>query len=133
ARWTAAEALGGFMINPPFRDIRNVLLVALTEAGASGGSHWAGFLQDSSACRTGSDLTAMLPLASTRFAPNDWKIAPAVSTLSSVTPKPMPNGKPALWQASAALSMASSVQASAFGGEPAGYIACTSIPACFFR
>ena len=37
-----------------------------------------------------------------------------------------------MWQASAALSMASSVQASAFGALPAGYIACTSMPACFF-
>src|ERR1041384_2937091 len=76
----------------------------------------------------------MLPLASTRSAPYDWKIAPAVSTLSSVWPSPMPNGWPPLWQASAALSIASSVQASALGGLPAGYIACTSMPAsCFIR
>src|SRR5262249_2694209 len=62
----------------------------------------------------------MLPLASTRLAPKDWKIAPAVSTLSSVTPSPMPKGNPALWQASAALSIASKVQASAFRGAAAG-------------
>jgi len=74
----------------------------------------------------------MLPLASTRLAPKDWKIAPDVSVLSSVVPSPMPKGTPAFWQASAALSMASSVQASAFGGPPAGYIATTSMPACFF-
>src|SRR5678815_5479347 len=73
----------------------------------------------------------MLPLASTRAAPNDWKIAPAVSTLSSVEPRPIPKGKPPLWQASAALRNASSVQLSAFGGLPAGYIATTSMPACF--
>src|SRR2546421_10755958 len=74
----------------------------------------------------------MLPLASTRFAPKDWKTAPAVSTESAVEPRPMPNGKPALWQASAALSSASMVQASALGGAPTGYIACTSMPACCF-
>src|SRR5438552_18985441 len=92
SRLATAQALGGFMINAPLPEIRYLLLDALSHAGASGGSHWASFLQYSSACRTGSDLTAMLPLASTRFAPNDWKIAPAVSTLSSVTPSPMPNG-----------------------------------------
>ena len=31
-----------------------------------------------------------------QVAPNDWKIAPAVSTLSSVPPNPMPNGCPPL-------------------------------------
>src|SRR4029453_11541013 len=75
----------------------------------------------------------MLPFSSTSGAPNDWKIAPAVSTLSSVTPRPMPNGLPALWQASAALSIASKVQASALGGPPAGYIPWMSMPACFFN
>ena len=46
----------------------------------------------------------------------------------------MPNGWPPLWQASAALRKVSKVQASALGGAPAGYIACTSMPAsCFIR
>ncbi len=44
----------------------------------------------------------------------------------------MPNGLPALWQASAALRKVSSVQVSAFGALPAGYMACTSMPACCF-
>src|SRR5437879_12606559 len=44
----------------------------------------------------------------------------------------MPNGKPPFWQASAAFRNVSSVQLSALGGEPAGYISCTSIPAYFF-
>ena len=47
-------------------------------------------------------------------------------------PRPMPNGMPALWQASAAFRKVSSVQASALGGAPAGYIAWTSMPACCF-
>ena len=37
-----------------------------------------------------------------------------------------------MWQASAAFRNVSVVQLSAFGGAPAGYIACTSMPACFF-
>ena len=74
----------------------------------------------------------MLPLASTRAAPNDWKIAPAVSTIVVRRAETDPEGKPALWQASAALRNASSVQLSAFGGLPAGYIASTSMPACCF-
>ena len=44
----------------------------------------------------------------------------------------MPKGTPALWQASAALRKVSRVQFSAFGALPAGYIACTSMPACCF-
>ena len=44
----------------------------------------------------------------------------------------MPKVEPALWQASAALRKVSRVQFSAFGSLPAGYIACTSMPACCF-
>src|SRR5438105_6088848 len=44
----------------------------------------------------------------------------------------MPKGTPPFWQASAALRNASRVQLSALGGDPAGYIACTSMPACCF-
>src|ERR1700736_4956622 len=71
-------------------------------------------------------------MASTTSAPNDRKNAPTVSTESLVSPRPMPNGTPPFWQASAALRKVSVVQPSAFGGEPAGYIACTSMPAYFF-
>ncbi len=67
-----------------------------------------------------------------QLAPNDWKIAPDVSALSAGCAEADAERKPALWQASAALSMASSVQVSALGGPPAGYIATTSMPACFF-
>ena len=45
-------------------------------------------------------------------------MAPTVSTESLVVPRPMPNGTPALWQASAALRNVSSVQPSALGGLP---------------
>ena len=44
----------------------------------------------------------------------------------------MPKGTPALWQASAAFRKVSVVHASALGASPAGYIAWTSMPACFF-
>src|SRR5262245_10911984 len=40
-------------------------------------------------------------------------------------PRPMPKAKPAFWHASAAFMKVSSVQFSALGGLPAGYIACT--------
>ena len=43
-------------------------------------------------------------------------MAPQVSTELAVVPSPMPNGKPALWQAAAALRKVSSVQLSALGG-----------------
>jgi hypothetical protein len=77
-------------------------------------------------------LAVIFPSASTSVAPKDWKTAPTVSTESVVVPRPIPNGTPALWHASAALRKASSVQSSALGGCPAGYMACTSMPACFF-
>ena len=60
------------------------------------------------------------------------KTAPIVSTLSDVVPRPMPNGWPPLWQASAALRKVSKVQLSAFGASPAGYIALMSRPAYSF-
>src|SRR4029077_12477880 len=87
----------------------------------------------SSAFLTLSLLTVMSPLAFTSSAPKLWKMAPQVSTESAVVPSPMPNGKPALWQAAAALRKVLSVQSSALGGAPAGYMAWTSMPACCFR
>src|ERR1700704_6358932 len=75
----------------------------------------------------------MLPLASTTWAPKARKNAPTVSTESLVSPRPMPNGTPALWQDSAAFRKGSVVQLSALGGLPAGYISLASIPACFFK
>src|SRR5258707_15879778 len=69
---------------------------------------------------------------STTSAPKDRKIAPTVSTESLVSPRPMPNGTPPLWQASAALRNGSVVQFFALGGLPAGYISCTAMAAHFF-
>ena len=74
----------------------------------------------------------MLPFSSTSMAPWAWKKAPAVSIESVVPPRPMPNGLPPLWQASAAFRNVSSVQLSALGAPPAGYMACTSMPASDF-
>ena len=74
----------------------------------------------------------MSPLAFTSWAPKAWNRAPALSTLSDVWPRPMPNGLPPFWQASAALRKLSRFQASALGAPPAGYIAWMSMPACFF-
>src|ERR1043166_8779334 len=84
SRLATAQALGGFMISEPLPATRYLLFDALSQAGASGGSHCASFLLYSSAWRALSVFTVMSPLALTSSAPYDWKIAPAVSTLSSV-------------------------------------------------
>ena len=44
SRLATAQALGGFMISEPLPAIRYLLLEALSQAGASGGSHCASFL-----------------------------------------------------------------------------------------
>jgi len=65
--------------------------------------------------------------------PKPWKIMPAVSTLSAVVAEAETRRRdPPFWQASAALRKASYVQASALAGAPAGYMACTSMPASSF-
>ena len=102
---------------------------------ASAGRNFTSFWQYSSAWRTAADLIWMAPLASTSSAPKEAKSEPAVSTLSAVVPRPMPNGLPALKQASAAFSMASLVHAFASavsGTSAAGYIFTRSSPANSF-
>src|SRR5262249_805544 len=120
SRLATAQALGGFMIIAPRPAISHLLLEASSHAGASGRNNLASLLYYSSGWRTGSLFTVTLPLASTSIAPNEWKIAPAVSTESAVTPSPMPKPLPAFWHASAAFISASSVHASACGAAPAG-------------
>src|ERR1700744_3652164 len=120
SRTATRQALGGFMIMEALPDTRYLLLPASSHEATSG------------ACRTESVFTVKSPLALTSSAPNDWKIAPAVSTESDVSPRPMPKGLPPLKQASAAFRKVSNVQSSALGGLPAGYIACTSMLANFF-
>src|SRR3954462_14810991 len=110
SRFATAQALGGFMIIAPRPETSHLLLDASSHAGASAGKNFASFTLYSSAWRTGSDLTVISPLALTNCAPKPWNQAPAVSTESVVPPRPMPNGKPALWQASAAFRKVSNVQ-----------------------
>ena len=106
------------MISAPLPETSHLLFEALSQAGASGGRNCASFAQYSSAWRTVSVLTVMLPLASTSVGAERLEDrAGGIDRLSSVVPRPMPNGSPALWQASAAFSMASSVQPSAFGAR----------------
>src|SRR5258707_10918582 len=120
SRLATAQALGGFMISAPRPETSHLLLEESSQAGASGGKNLDTRAYHSTAWRTGSDLTVMLPLASTSAAPNDWETAPAASTESGVVPSPMPNANPPLWSASCALANASNVQASALGGLPTG-------------
>src|SRR5215467_8280339 len=44
SRFATAQALGGFMISAPLPETRYLLFDALSQAGASGGSHCASFL-----------------------------------------------------------------------------------------
>ena len=44
SRLATAQALGGFMISAPLPEIRYLLFEALSQAGASGGSHCDSFL-----------------------------------------------------------------------------------------
>src|SRR5258707_15167343 len=98
SRLATAQALGGFMISAPRPETSHLLLEESSQAGASGGKNLGTRAYHSSAWRTGSDLTVMLPLASTSAAPNDWKTPPAVSTEYRVVPRPMPDAKPPLWE-----------------------------------
>src|SRR5436190_10324617 len=120
SRLATAQALGGFMIIAPRPDTSHLLFEASSHAGASAGKNFASFTLYSSALRTSSVFTVMSPLALTRYAPWPLNQAPAVSTESVVPPRPIPIGKPPLWQSSAAFRNASKVQLSAFGGAPAG-------------
>src|ERR1043165_4802053 len=120
SRLATAQALGGFMISAPRPETSHLLFDASSHAGASGGKNFASLTEYSSAWRTASVFTVMSPLALTRYAPYALNHAPAVSTESVVWPRPMPNAKPAFWQASAALRNVSKFQLSAFGALPAG-------------
>ena len=44
SRLATAQALGGFMISEPLPETRYLLLEALSQAGASGGSHCASLM-----------------------------------------------------------------------------------------
>src|SRR2546428_313984 len=79
---------------------------------------------------TASDLTVMLPLASTSCAPNEAKSDPTQSTESVVCPRPRPKGLPALNAFSAATTKLSQFHCSAsfVDGLPCGYIARISLP-----
>src|SRR5688572_12568479 len=122
-------------MNDELPAMRARLLDESSQLWASGGRNFTSFWLNSSHARTASDLIWILPLASTNSAPNDASSEPWVSTLSAVVPRPMPNGLPALKQASAALSIMSLFQALASavsGATAAGYISTTSMPANSF-
>src|SRR5690606_30598527 len=92
SRLATAHALGGFTMSAPRPDTSHLLLEASSQAGASGGRNAVSRLYQSRAWRTSSVLTVMFSSLSTRTAPNEEKIAPAVSTESVVVPSPIPNG-----------------------------------------
>jgi len=132
SRTATAQELGGFMISAPLPEISQRLLAASSQVKTSLGSHWTSFLPYSRTCLTASDLTMISPFELTSCAPCAWKSAPTQSTESPNWLSGRPNGTPALAHFSAATRNVSQVQLSALGGAPAGYMACTSIPACCF-
>ena len=64
------------MISAPWPEIRNLLFEASSHANTSGGRTFTSFCAYSSTCRTASDLTVMLPLASTSCAPKRGRSHP---------------------------------------------------------
>src|SRR5690242_17033635 len=126
SRFATDQAEGGFMIIEPWPEMSHLLLDASSHAKTSFGMYLTSCCMYSSTCFTASFfLTMMLPLASTRSAPYEWKSAPTQSIESVVWPRPRPIGWPAFCSAGAALSSMSHVQLSAslVGLAPAGYIA----------
>ena len=121
------------MISAPLPDTSHLLLEASSQAGASGGKNCASLLAVVERLPHRVGLDGDLALGVDELgAEGVEERAGACRPSPTVVPRPMPNGKPALWQASAALRNVSSVQFSALGALPAGYIACTSMPACCF-
>ena len=76
SRLATAQALGGLKIKAPLPETSHLLLEALSQAPTSGGRNSPSRLRYSRACRTASDFTVMLPLASTSSAPCARKNAP---------------------------------------------------------
>src|ERR1700704_1500612 len=69
SRTATAQAPGGFMINAPCPEISHLLLPALSQANTLGGKNGTAFLNHSNTSFTASDLTVILPSASTSCAP----------------------------------------------------------------
>src|SRR5277367_1227431 len=108
SRLATAQAEGGFQIMAALPEMRARLFDASSQLTASRGMNWIIFLQYSMTAITLSDSIVMLPLASTRSAPNAPNVVPQV-WFASVLPEPQPKpiGKPALKHASAIFSCVS--------------------------
>src|SRR6266446_2081431 len=125
SRTATAQAPGGFIISAPWPEISHLLLPALSQANTLGGKIGTAFLNHSNTSFTGSDLTVILPSASTSCAPYAANTVPTQLTASLQVLSGMPNGYPPLAHFSAAVRNAPQVQRSASswsGGAPAGYI-----------
>src|SRR5262249_8962675 len=119
------------MISAPFPETSHLLLDALSQANTLGGSDGTIFLNHTKAAFTSSDLTVILPSASTSCAPCPANTALTQLTASLQVLSGIPKGYPALAHFSAAARNASHVQAStstSSGRAPAGYIRVTSSP-----
>src|SRR5271170_14807 len=90
SRLATAQADGGFQIKVALPEISARLFEASSQLTASGGMNFTMRSAYSIAWRTLSDSMTMLPLASTRSAPNAPNVAPQV-WLASVLFWPQPN------------------------------------------
>src|SRR5215467_6521423 len=116
------------MISAPWPEISHLLLDALSQANTLGGRNGTICLNHAKTSFTSSDLTVILPSASTSCAPCPANTALIQLIASVQVLNGMPKGYPALAHFSAATKNAFHVQASASassGGSPAGYIRVT--------
>src|SRR6516164_6161283 len=92
SRTATAQAPGGFMINAPRPEISHLLLDALSQANTLVGRDGTIFLNQPRISLTGSELTVMLPSASTSCAPCAANTALTQFTESLHVLSGMPNG-----------------------------------------
>ena len=133
SRLATAQALGGFMISAPLPETSHLLFEASSQAGASGGRNGGKLLVvlERLADVVGLDRDVALGVDELGAEGLEDR-AGGVDRVGGRAEPDAERRSRALWQASAALRKVSSVQLSALGALPAGYIACTSMPACCF-
>ena len=122
------------MIIEPWPEIRYLLFEASSQANTSGGRNFTSFFMYSSTCFTASDLTVMLPLASTRSrAVGMEQRAHPVDRIGGLPEAEADRDSRPCGSFSAAASKrvpGPGFRERLVGGAPAGYIFWRSIPAC---
>ena len=132
SRLATAQALGGFMISEPCPEIRHLLFEASSHDGTSGGRNGIELLEvvERLAHRVGlhRDVALGVDQHGAEAVEDGADRIDAVARRADADAERMA----ALVAIFGRLEEGVEVQSSALGGAPAGYIACTSIPACCF-